>query len=669
MPRHLALLGLAAAALAPPAAAQWDSVLLDPTQPIVTEGFHVLHAAPTGFHAFSASAQRWKKIAEPNAILRGTGDWTAVLEEATGFRAYSARHDDTAFLQIESAALVLVHDDVALVIDDSDPFQQIAWGYSAQTNEWRSIGLTSIVTLEELAISRFVAGVRDEATYWGFSARTGEWVANVAELVGGALVADGNVLLYDLANPNTGSTTRRVAAFSGVRGTWAESPQYALGTSVVWDHNVAAVRGAASGTSFVPAAYSAYSALWVSSPTTYPAGGTLTLEQNWVRAQRPQTTPRFEAFAALPGASWAGVDGDWTAVDDAEDFTLVRRADGAEMLAFSGLLGTWTPLALSGGESVVDEPDSHALVRGSLQLWHAYSPARGQWSTFDAGSPSSQLTGESISYAFAFFGELFAYSTRWNRWVAGPVSQSFTLESIASGSVIAVRESVGANTDLIHAFDERGEAWVSVDPGHDVAFEAGENVVLYYPDPSTAPAGERVGAFGVHAGVWTDAPASAVLPVSQNPEPEADENVAWFVDAAGRLFAFGSANEGHVWHQWPNCTETHVSGSGGSPPTTPSVGMSVRGAEIETVFVFASPGIVAPFVVPGVFGQMHLDLAGLIQLGLLGQIGPAGVLTVRYPLPNQLKTGAQAWIQPLLLDLFVTLTVRWGERADPVWFF
>ncbi|MAB79763.1 MAG: hypothetical protein CMJ89_10470 [Planctomycetes bacterium] len=63
-------------------------------------------------------------------------------------------------------------------------------------------------------------------------------------------------------------------------------------------------------------------------------------------------------------------------------------------------------------------------------------------------------------------------------------------------------------------------------------------------------------AYSAQRGDWT----------SPGPHVYADsavlgENVLWLEDG-GRLWAFGSLCEGHVWYDWPNGTEYHIPADG-----------------------------------------------------------------------------------------------------------
>ena len=657
---------LSLALLVAPAAAQWASIPYDANEPVHTEGFCVVHQNGTGIHAFSAVTQRWDTLAGSGAELHGVGDFVALVEENGVFRAWSARRNDSSDLvEVVEPAETRVEDGLAIVVDRALAAPKI-WAYSAETNEWRDLGLGVEPSSGDLASSRFVACVRSETTFWGFSARTGEWASVDIDKQGADPVADGNVAVVDF-DPGFSPGERVVAAFSGVRGTWDVSPLYRVGSPLLVDHNVAYLEAEAGGDLFSACGFSAYNAKWVTSQEKHPTGGQgVDLADNWVRLSSGD--PRFEAFGARPGGDWTPLVGNWMDLSStASDYTMVIDGDGCEVLAFSGLAAaTWSSYVVGGGATAVAGPDRMGFLRDGSDTWAAYSPATHTWATLAPGASGLDNVGDSTATVFPVGGTFEGYSTRWARWVAGPKPTSLGFSSAEGGAIVALRELFGSDQNRIHVYDERCESWTFLDPGYAPEMVAGGNVLLVYPTPSAGA--QPVHAWSAQTGDWSG-PSGVVHPLLELPAPVVEENVASFVDSGGNVFAFGSPNDGHVWHQWPNGGEYHVSGQSGAGVPPPTIGWTTRAEPGEHVF-----GLISPFnhpgglAIPGVGGLLHLDVSTTFHLGLLGLTDPKGTVPARFPLTGALPAGVPVWWQPLIVSI-PTLSARFPDRADASWLY
>src|SRR5690606_13426671 len=90
----------------------------------------------------------------------------------------------------------------------------------------------------------------------------------------------------------------------------------------------------------------------------------------------------------------------------------------------------------------------------------------------------------------------------------------------------------------------------------------GRNLVVFTPS-----AGALAGAVQAYSVQRGDAISPGALPMPLAVGPVAEENVAMLVDGGGALWAYGSANDGHTYYQWPNGTEYHISSSPASLAT------------------------------------------------------------------------------------------------------
>ena len=392
-----------------------------------------------------------------------------------------------------------------------------------------------------------------------------------------------------------------------------------------------------------------------------------------MRVQDGVGGPRYEAFGAAPGQSWASLSGTWSDLEaQADDYLLVQNGDGSEVRAFSGIAGgVWEPVQLFAGLTHYGSPtpDSVALVLDGFSCFWGFSPARSQWTMVNPGNFGTPFLADSVLALFSTFLPLTSFSARWGTWNSGPMLQSAATGVGQQGSLIFFHEQSGPSANRISVFDERCGAWSQFNPGYFPVFRAGDNLLVLHPNPATGM-GSEVHAFSLQTGAWTGPPAGAVsLPVLAAPEPEAEENVAFLADSGGLLWAYGSPNAGHVWHQWPNGTEYHVIGPVPGGAALPTVGYSVRAGVDKVVFGFlAGDKTPQPAIFPGVAGGLALDLVTLVQLGDLGQVGPTGVVPLRFPVQGIVPAGVQPFWQPAILDFF-QFTAEFPDRSDPSWFF
>lgn len=661
---------LAAAALAALASAQWDSIPYQELSAVTAEGFLVLHRNADGWNVFSAAAQRWQTIAPASYQVLGTGDWTVVLEGPAGVRGYSARHNRWAPLPSGVVpGATAVGDDVAIVVDIADSDAIEAWGYSAQTNSWSSVGLVSEPVLSDVAVSRFVAGLRDEEIYYGFSARTGQWAAYDAMMLGQNPIAVGNVLVADLRDAFGVGGQPNIAAFSGVHGTWELSPPVDPGGLLSVDHNVAAVALPAPK-GIRACAYSAYGGRWIESSAVHDTfGTTISTGANWVLVQEPLGAVRIEAIGAAPAQNWEALPGSWSvAVDDAADYVLVERTNNTEIAAFSGLAdGAWAPLAINSIATFETGLQRYAVVRDGFSIFSGFSPAQAAWTVNPLGQFVFFNHGVAAASYFSSSLPFTGFSGRWGAWTPGPMSDAPATAQIAGGTAVGYQRQSGPSVGTVDMFDERCDQWVSFDLGGIATFDPGLNVVLAEPHPSLGGDLDDVFAYSAQRADWTS-PDGEVLPVDTTPEPEVEDDVCWFVDSAGQLWAFGAPNRSHYWFQWPSGTEFLVTDP---PPGAPSprAPFSGSGEPGQIFFGFVAGANSCPGIeILGINGLLYVNLAFTFQLGQLGAAPPERVVPQFFPINNPLTRGVQTFWQTYIIDL-PTLTGEFGDRMDPGWFF
>lgn len=641
----------------------WDAIPYSTLGSFTTEGFLVGYEDPgAGVFAFSASARKWTPVAPAGSTVLGSGDWCLLASDTSGgIVGYSARMNASSTLTLVPGTvptIVDVSDDVALVIAPNNLGALTAWGYSAVRNTWSPIALGSSIAVADYAISRFVIGVRDGNRYHGFASRTSDWTTFVGPGPGATMAADGNTLLVDFASPGLAPI---VSAFSGVRGCWALAPPLAQGTSPSLDHNVAYVEadiGTPSG--YSPSAYSAYRASWVSIAPR-PFGATTVLSDNVVLLEHPDPSIRLAAFGAGHG-TWATLSGAFAAFYVEEDLATAVDLTSRDVLGFSGLCGGFwaleanptgaAPLPLLGPDHIggFDTGTSLHIFLPKDNTWAAPLPK----APFDPVIPADEVV-EVIT-----LGATFAIDTRNGVWMAGPATPS---PPVGTGSVIAHQTPAG----VVDLFDERCGMW---NPGYPLfgpsSLVAGRNLVVASPPP-TGIVG-RVEAYSVQRCDWTS-PGPIATPLTIG--PIAEENVAALVDGGGLLWAYGSANDGHAYFQWPNGTEYHVSGKHADSTCRPTLlGYGTRGTPGNFSYLVLGTSLSCPPIVfPGIKGELWMPLGTASLYATLGFHDPDCMLDYRTALAAPLPFCIQPWMQPLTFDA-ATFSLCFGcRRADAFWIF
>jgi hypothetical protein len=585
-----------------------------------------------------------------------------VREPGNVIRGYSARRNSSAVITVVNPTIVRVEDDVALVVDSASP--DTAWAYSAVTNTWSSVVMTTPIQPFNVATSRFVIGIQDGLFLHGFSARRAVWDSIVFTDPPGLPLADGNVVLVDLVGP-TGVGATRMAAFSGVRGIWALSPLFSpLPPIFGLDHNVAYVETMIAGLTHY-AAYTAYDAAWITSTVGHPPGSaTATIRDNLVLVEDSIQSQRYEAFGARP-ALWATLAGDFKAIMVDEDYAIVERATQVDMYGFSGVCGaTWVP-ALTGTPAFpLGSPDHMgALIEGTRL--HVFEPAMNTWGPVTTPPASAVVTVEDTvidvrDLAFE------ACAGRWGGWVTGAAVPAQPFAIASGGSLVAHQQTAGVGAGDIYVFDERCDMWPTApfNPGVVSPMTAGRNQLLVHP---AAGGNGPVFGYSVQRGDWTT-PGPITTPLAVQPVPE--ENVAWLVDASNQLWAFGSPNKGHVYYAWPNGTEYHISGNILGTALVPRFGYSILGVPFTTgSFGIISTGVFCPgFPLTGFLGFVCIDLTWFSNLGFFGITDADCLREKLVNVPNPVGNCLQLWLQPLTYD-FGLLTWTWEHRCDPAWFF
>lgn len=655
--------------LTAPAAAQWDSLPWDSSNPIERGKQLVWHQNQSGTHVFSAHGQRWRNRGGPSTSVLGWGDYCMLLQEASSIRAYSARHDAVAELPTDVfPGIVIVEDDVIFIHDTSNTEDPSVWGYSAQTNSWAEQALTNQVTLGEVAISTHVIGVKDEEEYFGFSARSGQWTTYSAEVSGKPPQADGNLVVVDLNDPIQGGGVRKVAAYSGVTGTWQLSPLYLENTPLLWDHNVAVITAEGDAGSRAVTAFSSYSGQWVVSTHAH-IGGSLTFEihDNWVAVRNGVGSVR-EAFGAAPGLGWDVLFGNWLDEEfGASDYFLLRNADSTEMLAFSGMVDSgFSPhSAITGFNSLTNNPpQSYAMYVDSGAQYHAYSPARGNWAVQNIGSFGTTFLGDAMFFLRASGQPLTTYCARSGAWSAGPDYQATSTLGIPGESVVVFQEQNGPDNTTTQFFEERQQRWVEVFAAYKGQARAGENVVVLHPSLGSGALGE-IYAFSSQTGAVSSPPSGGVvLPIPASPGVQAEGDLITLVDADGKLWAYGGLDAGHLWQQWPAGTEYQVGG--------PDFGIAfgVRGEPGQVVVPLIGPAPEIPAVnFPGFGGLLALDPTFALALNSMGAVPADGIASTSFFVPaGVLPRGVELYFQPLVLD-FNTFSAHFAGREARTWLF
>lgn len=641
---------LAVLTLSPAASAQWDSIPHESANPVTAAGFVVVHENAAGVHAFSSMSRKWTPIAPPGASIEGVGDWCVLTQDSINeFTGYSARMNASSTQLMDDVVATFVDDDVALVVASIPGFGFRCAAYSAQFNTWDIVSLGPGFSLSDIAVSRFVIGLKEGNVVHGFAARVPAWSTTSTVPPIASLVADGNVLVAD--------ATSEITAFSGIRGTWAAAPTPHPIDNLMVDHNVAYLR-ALNGLDYNACGYSAYNAAWVTSSVLHFFGtATEAISDNVVRVQSTDPLKAFEAFGARPGAAWDLVTGTIVPLALEEDYTVVEF-NVRRLYGFSGVCGgTWQSETTCGPSIPLGTP-AHLGVFEEGPLHHFFRPADNTWDppTLYFSSPPVNVTDATWDVRQGTFQ---AHASRWSGLSTGPAVPPDPFAVTSGGSFIAHQQLAGAGVGDVYLYDERCDEWPApFNPGVGATLVADRNaLVAHFGTTAAGP----VWGYSVQRADWTSP--AAVTPLTLAPTVE--ENVAWLVDGAGDLWGFSTPNEGHVWHQWPNGTEYHVSGGG----NLPFLGYSVVGDPTvpEFAFTWASLNKIPGLLLPPIAGLFCLDPSPLFTIGPLGFVDASCLVSARLPV-GPAPTCFQVWLQSLLWDSG-TGALRWAERCDPGWFF
>ncbi|MBK6939295.1 MAG: hypothetical protein IPH13_03685 [Planctomycetes bacterium] len=677
IPFFVAFLSIASAK----AATRWDSIAYAAANPVVMQGSLVVHDNGGDVFAFSATSQRFAKIAPTGSSILGSGDELVVVRVGPAYRAWSARLNQTADI---AQNLPLVHtafgDDVALLVFGTGIGSAVACAYSAVTNQWKSISGTFAGTIaSNAAVSRFVIALRTTGGVYGFSARKGEWVLLPSSTAASTPAADGNVAVTSGAfNPLDPLGPPVAAAFSGVLGNWALSPPILAGSAVQIDHNVALCRTVAGATEWVASGYSAYNGRWVTSTAMkhkIAFGQSVHLSDNVVAiVGSSDTPPGIEAFGARPGLGFAylasTIGGVFVPIG--QDYLICQPSLLVKTVhAFSGLCGgTFKPYAytnsFSGGFGGVHQ----FLAVDNQNKVVAYSAAT---HTFvDMPLPTAydfaqqDAVGEMRQSSVA--GTRFhSFAARHGHFTSSPNQEVGAMFVTASaGSLVSRQQMNGVGAGGILVYDERCDRYPApYQPGAPSKMTAGRNVLLI----SLAASPQEVTGYSVARGDWVKSPSSAssvpmVLPL-------AEDNVGYFVDGSAQLCAFGGDGDLHAFYSWPNDTEFQTNGvASGQLVIPPSpLGLAFAGEPSDLAFGMYSLGFVHPgAAIAGYQNPLHLAPATLAVFGPLGPIGASRILALT-------TTGSvvsapscvQLWLQCVLTG---GPSGNWlGQRCEGVWFF
>ena len=637
--------------------AQFDSLLHNPAQPVVTEGFLALHDDGNSFKAFSAFGRRWHPVAPTGAYLVGSGDWTALFGTAGPLVGYSARRDEVANAPCNpgDVVLALVDDDVALIIATNTGTGYLdAHAYSAQTNVWVTQPLTvTALAAGDVAISRFVIGVVDGHNMYGFSARTGAWTFEPVSAVVN-LQADGNVILanvYNLGGIHVGD------AFSGVTGTWAMSPQV-TGNPIPFrlKHNVAFVLADAGGGNFNSCGYSAYNASWVVGGL-HGVGGpwNAQLGHNTIVVDDVAAVPTLEALGARPGLAWAGLGGGSGLGGIRADMIWASSLAGNTVHAFSGLSnGGWVNQAIIGPVATTSVSGHVLQVIDSGNVIHSFAPAYAAWAAPKLGAGATLNTSGAVAMTDTG-GVCDGYATRSNLWTAGPAFAAPLI--VPGGSLIAIQETAaGPTAGDTFVWDERRDMFVGpFTVGGVAALHAGRNLALFEGAATIAAYGLQRSAFETAL----DASLGIVPTMPLAAAPTTEENVATFIDGGGRVWAYGSTNDLHTWYAWPNGTE-YQKWSG-------SLWFSTESSLNERIFYLWDLNRLAAGVWLGPIFTGLLWLPTITPiLPPMGPMGPGPAHHDSQPLPGG-GGSLQIWTQAA--RFLVGPSVKLSMAPEPAWIF
>ena len=642
----------------------WAETAHDPAGTLHVEGFLVAQEGVAGVEVFSASARKWDFVAPPGSTVVGKGDWCMLMFTPNGMTAYSARLNNSATLPFMGGTLPFFfdcHDDVCFVVGIDNNGLLTSWAYSAVHGVWVPQVLGGAVTPADYAISRFVVGIRDNNFYHGFSARIGAWSTTPGPIAGAPISADGNVLLADFTlTPNP-----RLVAFSGVRGCWTPSPLLRFGTPVLLDHNVVYARAVNSTPGTIsPCAYSAYSSAWSLAPVPTTPVALEVVSDNVVLVNDPSSTAvGIQAFGA-GHATWHVLPPNFTLLNIDEDYAMAVDPLSLDLSGFSGVCGgPWQfESNPSGAFPVPVVPPDHIGAADTGTSFHVFQPTMNTWAPTLPKTPLDTVFVADAVLEVQGTGITWGIDTRWGTWVPSPAMSPLTA---GTGSVIAHQTGGG----VVEGLDERCNLYNPPYPlvSGPSLMSPGRNLVVFSP-----PVGSSTGiveAYSVQRGDWTS-PGAIPLPLAVGPLPE--ENVAALVDGGGVLWAYGSPNDGHVYYQWPNCTEYHVSKAQGQNPNCKpvllAVGMRSRPGNI-TWLLRGNTIQCPPLLLAGFCGELWMPLAGTIIQAGPGVHDPDCMIEYRIGLPPTLPPCIEPWFQTLTFDVGSGVLCFGCKRSDAAWIF
>jgi hypothetical protein len=256
----------------------------------------------------------------------------------------------------------------------------------------------------------------------------------------------------------------------------------------------------------------------------------------------------------------------------------------------------------------------------------------------------------------ATHARFYGLGARVGQWVAGPlVDSASNFISVAAGSLVLNYADSGADKGKAPIFDGRSNTWgptfaspLSVVLGS----AAGTQALLWL-------GGQVPSAYSARRGSWSSPSGSAGLSFLG---ASLGKESFWYADAANKLWAHSSLDDGQVWFDWPDGVDFHAPG-----PTTgaaPTLGYSIRGNPgVDLAFCYVSFGFVNGVAIGGVGGLLYLDPATILPVGSFGLVDADGMLEKQIPLAGAITAPLQAWMQPVLIDT-VLLQARFGGRAE-----
>ncbi|MFH0943704.1 MAG: hypothetical protein V2A76_00750 [Planctomycetota bacterium] len=322
-------------------------------------------------------------------------------------------------------------------------------------------------------------------------------------------------------------------------------------------------------------------------------------------------------------------------------FVIVLRSTTG-IYGFSARHGGWVQLTASttGGEPQADGnvgllelPPPVGVAYGTAA---AFSGVTGDWSVSPAMYAGSARLDHNVAYVEATdtagHFRASAYSAYNGRWITSTVVRTLASQGVYLSDNHVTLQSI-----------------MPAEPGLEaIALQSGNRNVFGY---------------SVQRGNWIEAGAAAGPPLLP---PAVEENVGWFVDSAGELFALGSHGDLHSWYQYPNGTEFQATGLApiSSPPSP--FGVTFAGDPGEQVLLLLALAPNYPGIQVGSWlNPLCLDPVSLVVVGPLGAIGPIGLLPVVSQLGTQpAPVCAQIWLQGAFTG--GPLGKRLGIRCEPM---